>query len=491
MRKLFIWLLNYCIIATLFLSVVYCEDKSLSIRDVVKLAIENNLQLKVDHVSKDIQKEKYNAVSTIFDPRFKASASLANTSNKTDKNIFRSDIEKMDASVSKKIQNGDTLLVNLASKRQKTKPFLPGTPTSKTQFSHNLSFSYIKPMLNGRGKDIATTDIQIEENNLKLEKLLLEQDLINTISIAQNYYWELYKSKEQHQAKIKSFELAQQFLKTTQEKLDMGLLADNALLQAKAEVAAREEAVLIAENAVKNNQDRLVQYIYGNVKEADNSPLVLAQKPLFEKFKSINIDTEIQKALDYRIDYQVGKIRIENADIYCNYYKNQTLPKLDLSLTLSLEGDGKSNNIANENFFSGDNYSGLIAISGEYPWKKRRDKANLSKAKYQRYQAQLSLEKIQQALVIDVRKSLRNVLSLEKRFESTKAALLLAEEKLKMEEDRFKAGYSTSYNILQFQRDLSDSMVKNINACVDYQIAKVSLEKSTGMTLEVHQVEIK
>jgi len=480
----------YSIIMILFITNAYSEEQSLSITDVIQLSLEKNLQLKVNRVSKDIQKEKYNAVSTIFDPKFNANGSVASTSAKSEKTIFRSEIEKMTASASKKIQNGDTLRVSLLSKRQKTKPFYPGTPSTKTQFSHNLSVSYIMPLLQGRGKSIATTDIQVEKNNLKIEQLLLEQDIINTITIAQLYYWELYKSKEQHQAKVKSYELAQKFLKTTQEKLKMGLIANNDLLQAKAEVAFREEAVIIAENTVKNNQDKLIQYIYGHTRMADN-PIELAQKPLFEKLKNIFVDAEIQKALDYRIDYQVGKIRLEIAKINYDYYKNQALPKLDLSFTVSVEGDGKSNNIAMEQFFGGDNYSGQIDISGEYPWKMRRAEANLSKAVFQKYQKQLSLENIQQALVMDVRKSLRNVVSLEKRFESTKIALQLAEEKLKMEEDRFKSGYSTSYNILLFQRDLFNAMVNNINASVDYQIARVNLDKSTGITLEVHQVEIK
>jgi outer membrane protein TolC len=488
-KKTIIRLWMICITAIFFITNVYGEDQSLSIRDVIQLSLEKNLQLKVNRVSKDIQEEKYNAVATIFDPKIKGAASVGSTSSKTEKHIFRSEIDKLTASASKKIQNGDTLMVSLISRRQKTNPFLIGTPSTKTDFSHNLSVSYIMPLLQGRGEKIATTDIQVEKNNLKIEKLLLEQDIINTITIAQVYYWELFKSIEQHQAKIKSFELAEKFLKTAQEKLAMGLIANNDLLQAKAEVAYREESVLIAENTVKNNQDKLIQYIFGDTRMADKT-IELAQKPIFEKIKNIYIDAEIQKALDYRIDYQVGKVRLENANIYHDYYKNQALPKLDLSFTISMEGAGKSNNIATDNLTGGDNYSGQIEISGEYPWKMRRAEAYLSKAVYQKYQTQLALENIQQALIMDVRKSLRNVLSLEKRFESTKIALELAEEKLSMEEDRFKSGYSTSYNVLQFQRDLSNAMVNNINASVDYQIARVNLEKSTGVTLEVHQVEI-
>jgi len=181
-------------------------------------------------------------------------------------------------------------------------------------------------------------------------------------------------------------------------------------------------------------------------------------------------------------------LKFENAKLNYDYYRNQALPKVDLNFIFSVDSAGKSNNISFERFFSGDNYTGQIGVSVKYPWKMRRDKANLSKAANERYQAKISLDNIKQKIILDVRKSMRNVLSLEKRFASTKVALELAEEKLKMEEDRFKSGYSTSYNVLQFQRDLTDAMVKNINASVDYQIARVYLEQATGVTLEVHQV---
>jgi len=483
-------IVSICLLTTsIFVSNVYSDGSPLSIRDVIQHALENNLQLKVDRISKDIQKENYNAVSTIFDPKVKAEASVGSTSSKTERDTFRSDIEKLDASVSKLIENGDTLLVSLASKRQKTNPYLPGVIGTQTNISHNLAISYKKPLMKGKGKDVVTTEIQMEKNNLMSEILRLEQKMIDTITLAQVYYWELYKSKEQLIAKIKSLELAREFLKTTQEKLDMGLIANNELLQAQAEVASREEAVIIAENTVKNNQDLLVLYTYGKIQVKEDS-LVLTQKPLFEKLKMIQTETQIQKAMDFRIDYQIAKFVLENAMISYQYYKNQSLPKVDLNLILSINGDGKSNNVANDQFFSGDNYSGQIGISFEYPWKLRRDKANLAKAMHKKNQAELSLEKIKQSIVLDVRKTLRNVLSLEKRFASTKVAQNLAEEKLKMELDRFQSGYSTSYNVLQFQRDYTDAMVKNINASVDYQIARVNLEQSTGVTLDVHQIEV-
>ena len=45
----------------------------------------------------------------------------------------------------------------------------------------------------------------------------------------------------------------------------------------------------------------------------------------------------------------------------------------------------------------------------------------------------------------------------------------LAERKLAAEERKFKL--STSYNVLLYQRDITDAAVRTINAVIDYQLA--------------------
>jgi len=487
MKKIFqIILTSYCLLI-IEGSQAICEQKALTINDVIQYALENNLSLKVKRISKDIQKDRLDASETIFDSTITSNIAIARQDAKTDQQVFRSNLEKIDVSVSKLIKNGDIFIVSLKSNRQETKPFLPLAPTTSREFTHNASMTYIKPLMKEKGESIIATEIQVEKNNLHYEKLLFKQYMIETIATAQTYYWELYKSKEQLRAQLKSLELAQEFLKTTQEKVDMGLLANSEVLQAKAEVAARDEAVLISDNSVKNNEDRLIQYIFGKIEWMDYVKLV--EKPIFEKLKIMSIDAEIQKALTHRIDYQLSQITLKNAELNCAYYQNQTLPKIDLNATLSIDGDGKTNNIAFDRFFSGESYTAQLGISVEYPWKLRQDKANYQKAKHEKQQAELSIGTIKQQIILDVRKALRDVLSLEKRYESTQVAKELADEKLSMEVDRFKSGYSTSYNVLQFQRDLTDAMVKNINASVDYQIARVNFNMATGISLEVHNIK--
>jgi outer membrane protein TolC len=80
-QKIYI-ILVFCIIASPP-SKVSCEDKKLNIRDLITHALENNLQLKVDRVSRHIQKDKVDAANTIFDPSIEAEASIANNSTKT------------------------------------------------------------------------------------------------------------------------------------------------------------------------------------------------------------------------------------------------------------------------------------------------------------------------------------------------------------------------------------------------------------------------
>ncbi len=62
---------------------------------------------------------------------------------------------------------------------------------------------------------------------------------------------------------------------------------------------------------------------------------------------------------------------------------------------------------------------------------------------------------------------------------------------MEVEEGKFKNGLSTSYNVLLYQRDLSDAKSNEVAAAVNYQLAVIELNKAVGITLEKNNIKIK
>ena len=85
---------------------------------------------------------------------------------------------------------------------------------------------------------------------------------------------------------------------------------------------------------------------------------------------------------------------------------------------------------------------------------------------------------------------MRRVEANAKRVDANRAARVLAEEQLRVEERRLQAGVSTTFNVLSFQRDLTQAEANEIRAIADYYEALVNLDHVRGTVLEANHIEM-
>ena len=55
---------------------------------------------------------------------------------------------------------------------------------------------------------------------------------------------------------------------------------------------------------------------------------------------------------------------------------------------------------------------------------------------------------------------------------------------------RLRAGIATTFEVLQFQRDLATAAISEIRAMADYNIAVARYEQATGTTLARHGITL-
>jgi outer membrane protein TolC len=75
-----------------------------------------------------------------------------------------------------------------------------------------------------------------------------------------------------------------------------------------------------------------------------------------------------------------------------------------------------------------------------------------------------------------VRNASRTVETDAKRIETTQVARKLAEQRLDAEQKRFDVGMSTSFLVIQAQRDLTQARTNELAALLAYNLALVDLE---------------
>lgn len=363
------------------------------------------------------------------------------------------------------------------------------------QLRSSLAVSYRQPLLRGFGIDTPRQQLQVSQKRREIADVTLRQSMAVTARAVRRAYWDLAFAIAARQVQQQSLELARSWLRDTRARVEIGTTPPIDIVEAEAEVALREEAVIVAEAQIATAEDVLRALVYDPA-AADFWTLRIepATPPVFAA-TPVNVDAAVTMALASRTDLQRTQKGIETADITLRYFRNQTLPDVTASLDYGLTGLGGTQFLRGAGFpgpvvgfnnrgfadvlgdLFGNNFpSWTAALSVSYPIGPTPQDAGLARARLQYSQQQTELRNQQLQVATEVREAARQVLTNQKRVETTRVSRQLAERRLEAEERKFAAGTSTSFFVFQAQRDLAQARNNELRATLDSSRSVVDFE---------------
>ena len=126
--------------------------------------------------------------------------------------------------------------------------------------------------------------------------------------------------------------------------------------------------------------------------------------------------------------------------------------------------------------FGSDFPTWSLQLQVNYPIGASNAEANLARARLQDTQAQKQLQSPELQVTTQIRDLARNVQTNGKRVEATRASRALAEKRLEAEEKKFQAGMTSSFLVIQAQRDLIQARNNELQAIIDYLKSVVDFE---------------
>ena len=100
----------------------------------------------------------------------------------------------------------------------------------------------------------------------------------------------------------------------------------------------------------------------------------------------------------------------------------------------------------------------------------------LARTRLEYSQTQIQLRNQELLVATEVRDVTRQVVTNQKRIDTTRAARQLMERRLDGEQRKFDAGTSTSFFVFQAQRDLAQARTDELRALLDYNRSIVDYE---------------
>jgi outer membrane protein TolC len=470
----------------------------LTVEEAVRMALDNNLDLKADRLDPQIGDTRVAAASGLFAPTFITGIGRNNELQPPSSFLIptatRTDVTSSSVGLGQRLPwFGTSYNVSWDASRTESNSFLNSyNPVLRS----GLAFSVSQPLVRDLATDPARTQLTLSKYTRDAADTRLLESLVHTTSDVKRAYWGLLAARANVDARQSALELAEELARVNRAKVEAGQSPPLDLVAADAEVANNREQLIVADTAARLAEDRLRMLIFDptdrsvwsiRLNPIDSPPVAVA---------ALDIDAAVTNALSGRADLLRSRIDVNSADTSVKFAGNQRLP--DVRLNASYQANGLAGTeVLRSGGFPGTivglgNASGLstaldqllrndyptwaVGVSVSYPIGGGVEEANHARSKLEREQAVQYVKSAEARAIQQVRDAGWTAEMNAKRIETSRAARELAEQRLDAERRRFEVGMSTSFLVIQAQRDLAEARTRELSALLSYGLSLVDYE---------------
>src|SRR5436190_9805480 len=284
------------------------QVRRVTVDDAVRLALENNLGVQIARINPQISDLTVALARSAWVPTFNTTVQGSNAS--TPNNSFLSGATTGQSSISngrlssnigllQQTPWGGSYQVGWDSTRSTTtNVFSNFSP----QLQSSLSLNIRQPLLRNFGIDNLRQQVVLSEKNREISDIGVEQTVATTSRAVRNAYWDLAYAIASLAVQQQSLDLARESLRETNARIQIGTTPPIDAVEAEAEVATRDQAVIVAQEQIETAQDVLRALVF-NQSSPDfwTTRLEPADVPAFQPV-AVDVDVAVRNALQMRTD---------------------------------------------------------------------------------------------------------------------------------------------------------------------------------------------
>jgi outer membrane protein TolC len=466
--------------------------------EAVKLAIENNPDLAADRMDSGITRERVSEARAAFVPTLQTGLQR-NSQLQPPTSLFagaeglETGVWSGSAAISQLMPwGGGNYQIGVDTSRTTTNNLISSLNPS---LNARLELAFSQPLLRDFRIDPVRAQLDIETRNLSIAETRVHERTVSTAAAAENAYWSLVAAIAQVEVQQQALDLALELERTNRARVDVGQSPPLDLVAARAEAAQRRENLIVARTTVRQAEDLLRTLIidpdrddYWTVRlePVDRAPAV---SPLPD------VDAAVRRALAERTDLRRVRKEIEIANTSIALAESESKPDLRLEANYLADSAGGrrlirtggfpgtitgSESVSYGNVLSqvlGLDYpTWTVGFTFSYPLGKSAAEAGLARARIEKDQRSTRLRSLELTVVREVREAARQLEQNQQRIETARLSRELAAQRLDAEQKRFEVGMSTSFLVIQAQRDLAVARNNELQSLLDYQLAVIALE---------------
>ena len=355
----------------------------------------------------------------------------------------------------------------------------PGTPPLDLEYTLHgprAELVFVQPLLRGAGKRSAHAARRVaaaERDAQAAERDRAEAVLVHEVTVV---YWELAYAAKAVAIQESALALAREQLEITRARAEVGRGSELETLAVEQAIAAREAALLAAEQAVIERALELRVLMAAE----DGDPRRFAAADPLDGQVAVDTDDALARALARSPDLHVLAEHRRAAAVEREAARGDLLPRLDLVVRGGPAGNADDAGDAFAQLAGFDSYAAEASLTfsiplGNHAAKGRRDAARLREKRIGH-----AADEIRGELTAAVQRALDAIALAERRITAAAKAAELAARNVTLEEERWKAGAGTNFDVLERQDQLAAAEAALARARADHRVAIAGLEYLTG-----------
>ncbi|MDQ8186502.1 TolC family protein [Pelagicoccus sp. SDUM812002] len=340
-----------------------------------------------------------------------------------------------------------------------------------------------QPLARGFGANANLAEVRLQYSAINTATYETRATLNQMVGQVLNAIFESEFAQENIRVKKDSQVLANTLLKENQRRVDEGMMSPIDVSQAQVRVAETGEEVLGAETFYSTRLNTLRELTGGTMPFGEKEFSVSDAEGLLS-IPLLNRDTLANEMLENSPIYQAALEAAEAEDVRVKYAKNLAYPQVDLKLSLGYNGLGGNFENAYDDFGNRDDPDWGFGLVFSIPLERKADKARAAVAEQRKMQALYEIKSTEIQLMTALDNAIDSVQSAQDRRALIDDAVRFAEEAFSAEQRRLESGMTTSYNVLNQQRELSFVRTRALAAEVDIQKAVTQLYLVLGVLPE-------
>ncbi len=456
-----------------------------TLHDLLVDAMNANLELSAKRIDPQIQQLRMRAAVGAFMPSFvggytwlsserpktvQESSSLGSIFGGKNEPILREDTVRSQIGLTGRLPFGTTFEALTGVDRLRNT-----YNTHRSEFIANSAISVTQPLLKDFGFKANLAEVRLLRQNTVAARHELKTVALRVMRDVANAYYELAFAQQNVDVKREAVAVAANLVRENQRRLDEGRMAPIDVTQAQSRLSEAQEELVIAKNFLAQRRNTLRELTKDSFDPEEAGELVVDREFIRAAAPAIAREAALADLFTHNPTYLQSMELAKIEDIRIAYAKNQRWPRIDLKASYGYNGLSRNIEMAYKNYWERTQPTWSAGVVVNVPIYDMTGRSRVAEAKRRKEQTLLEIKRTEVTLLSAFDTAMRDIANATERIGLVKDSVRLAQSALDAEHRRLSSGLTTSFNVAQAQRDLSQARSRELATYVDLNKAVTQL----------------